>query len=146
MNSAGSAYLRRVAVVVGLALSTSLANGCATRGVEFAVDKIPRIEKGKTTRDEVDGWFGRPVSLEQRPSGFTVYRYLHEEETTRDTGFFTRVAAFVGRFFGYGGYGSPLNVRYSNRVRHELVIAFDPDGVVTSYGYERTEIPSKQIY
>jgi len=146
MISAGSAHVRRSAAIAGLALWTAVAGGCATRGVEFAADKIPRIEKGVTTRDDVEGWFGRPVSLEQRPSGFAVYRYLHEEETTRDTGFFTRIAAFVGRFFGYGGYGSPLNVRYSNRVRNDLMIAFDPDGIVTSYGYERTEIPSKRIY
>jgi len=31
-------------------------------------------------------------------------------------------------------------------VRHDLIIAFDPDGVVSSHGYERSEIPSKRIY
>ena len=96
--------------------------------------------------EQVDGWFGRPVSLEQRSSGFTVYRYFHEETTTRDTGFFTRIGAFIARIFGYGVYRSPVNVRYQNRVRHELIIAFDPDGVVASNGYERTEMPSKKVY
>jgi hypothetical protein len=86
------------------------------------------------------------VHLEQRPSGFAVYRYLHEERKTRDTGVFTRMAAFIAGFFGFGSYRSPLNVRYDNRIKHELVIAFDPDGIVSSFGYERTEIPSKQIY
>jgi hypothetical protein len=28
----------------------------------------------------------------------------------------------------------------------ELVILFDPDGIVTAAGYERTEIPSKRGY
>jgi len=135
-----------VAALAGVALLPALSTGCATRGAEFAADKIPRIEKGVTTREEVDGWFGRPISVEQRPSGFAVYRYFHEEETSRDTRVFSRIAGFVAGFFGYGGYGSPVNVRYENRVRHELIIVFDPNGIVSSYGYERTEIPSKRIY
>jgi outer membrane protein assembly factor BamE (lipoprotein component of BamABCDE complex) len=146
MISASSPHRRWVAAIAGLALLPALSTGCATRGAEFSVDKIPRIEDGVTTREQVEGWFGRPVSLEQRPSGFAVYRYLHEEETSRDTGIFSRIAGFVAGFFGYRGYSSPVNVRYENRVRHELIIAFDPNGVVSSHGYERTEIPSKRIY
>jgi outer membrane protein assembly factor BamE (lipoprotein component of BamABCDE complex) len=146
MISASIARRRSAVAIVGLALLPAWLSACATRGAHFAVDKIPRIEKGVTTREEVEGWFGWPVSLEQRPSGFAIYRYFHEEETSRDTGIFTRIAGFVAGFFGYRSYGSPVNVRYENRVRHELIITFDPDGVVSSYGYERSEIPSKQIY
>jgi len=146
MPSASIPQRRWFALIVGLALLATSLSGCATRGVDFEIDKIPRIQEGVTTREQVDGWFGRPVSLEQRSSGFTVYRYLHEETTTRDTGLFTRVGAFIASFFGYGGYRSPVNVRYQNRVRHELIVAFDPDGVVSSHGYERTEMPSKQVY
>ena len=146
MPSASSPHRRWVAAIVGLTLLVISPAGCATRGVGFDVDKIPRIQKGVTTREQVDGWFGRPVSVEQRSSGFTVYRYFHEETTTRDTGFFTRVGAFVAGIFGFRGYRSPVNVRYENRVRHELIVAFDPDGVVSSHGYERTEMPSKRVY
>jgi hypothetical protein len=146
MLSASSPHRRWLAAIAGLALLVTSPSGCATRGVDFDIDKIPRIEKGVTTREQVDGWFGRPVSLEQRSSGFTVYRYFHEETTTRDTGFFTRIGAFVARLFGYGAYRSPVNVRYQNRVSHKLIIVFDPDGVVSSHRYERTEIPSKQVY
>jgi len=146
MISASSACRRWAAAIAGVALLQSLSSGCATRGAEFPEDKIPRIEEGVTTREEVEGWFGRPVSLEQRPSGFAVYRYFHEEETSRDTGVVSRIVGFVAGFFGYRGYGSPLNVRYENRVRHELIITFDPDGIVSAYGYERTEIPTKRVY
>ena len=146
MLSASIPHRRWVAVIVGLALLAISLSGCATRGVEFDIDKIPRVEKGVTTREQVDGWFGRPVSLEQRSSGFTVYRYFHEEKTTRDTGFFSRIGAFIAGFFGFRGYRSPVNVRYENRVSHELIVAFDPDGVVSSHGYERTEMPSKRVY
>lgn len=137
---------RLVAASLVLALVATGGSGCKTTGADFDVDKIPRIEKGVTTREQVDGWFGRPVHLEQRPSGFAVYRYYHEEKKTRDTGVFTRMAAFVAGFFGFGGYRSPINVRYDNRIKHELIIAFDPDGIVSSFGYERTEMPSKQVY
>jgi outer membrane protein assembly factor BamE (lipoprotein component of BamABCDE complex) len=146
MPSASSPHRRWVALTVTFALLATTLAGCATRGVEFEVDKIPRLEKGVTTREDVDGWFGRPVSLEQRSSGFSVYRYFHEETTTRDTGFFTRIGAFIAGFFGFRGYRSPVNVRYQNRVRHQLIIAFDPDGVVSSHRYERTDMPSKQVY
>ena len=146
MPLASSPHRRWVAAIVGLVLLATSPSGCATRGAEFDIDKIPRLEEGVTTREQVDGWFGRPVSLEQRSSGFTVYRYLYEEKITRDTGFFTRIGAFIAGFFGYRGYRTPVNVRYENRIRHELIIAFDPDGVVSSHGYERSEIPSKRIY
>jgi len=100
MISASSPHRRWVAAIAGLALLPALSTGCATRGAEFADDKIPRIEEGVTTREEVDGWFGRPVSLQKRPSGFTVYRYLHEEETSHDTGFISRTVGFVASLFG----------------------------------------------
>lgn len=137
---------RWLAALVGLALAASNPPACASRGSQFDIDKVPRIEKGVTTREEVEGWFGPPVSMTQRPSGFAIYRYLHEDETARDTGFFSRVGAFIAGFFGYRGGGAPLNVRYQKTVRHELVLLFDPDGVVKTYGYERTEIPTRRVY
>ena len=48
-----------------------------------------------TTQSQVEGWFGSPVSVKKRPSGVTIYRYLHEDTTSRDTGFFSRVGAFI---------------------------------------------------
>jgi outer membrane protein assembly factor BamE (lipoprotein component of BamABCDE complex) len=135
-----------VATVAGLALLHAPLVSCATRGSRFDADKIPRIEEGVTTRQQVEGWFGTPVSMTKRPSGFATYRYFHEEESVRDSGIFSRIAAFVAGFFGYRGRGAPVNVRYENTVRHELVLLFDPEGIVSSYGYERTEIPSKRVY
>lgn len=131
---------------VGLAVVPFALPGCATRGGSFPTDKIPRIQEHVTTGDEIVDWFGQPVSTRRESSGFSVYRYFHEEEQTRDTGTLTRIGAFIGRFFGFGGYGAPLNVRYRNKIRDELIVFIDPDGIVTSYSYERTEIPSKQIY
>jgi len=146
MAAFSNSHRRWMAAVAGLALLHAPLVSCATRGSSFDIDKIPRIEKGVTTRQQVDGWFGTPVSMTKRPSGFAIYRYLHEEESVRDSGFFSRIAAFVAGFFGYQGRGAPVNVRYENTVRHELLLLFDPEGIVSSYGYERTEIPSKRVY
>jgi hypothetical protein len=139
------AHALRISVVLVLVGSYQLA-GCSTRGSEFPIDKVPRIEEHETTVEEVTGWFGNPVKVRREASGITIYRYIHEEATTRDTGVLSRMGAFIGRFFGFGGYGSPLNVRYRNETHYDLTIFFDPDGIVTSYVYERTDIPSKQIY
>ena len=136
---------RPAAALLALGCAALLA-GCATRGAAFDADKIPRIEEGVTTRAEVEEWFGMPVSIQQRSSGFAIYRYLHEETRSRDSGVLSRIGRFIGRFFGRRGVASPVNVRYENTVRTELVLLFDPDGVVSHFNYERTEIPSREIY
>jgi outer membrane protein assembly factor BamE (lipoprotein component of BamABCDE complex) len=146
MDAIERPHRRQLAALLAGGLLVVASAGCASRGSSFDIDKIPRIEEGVTTREQVDGWFGTPVTIKQRVSGFATYRYLHEESTSRDTGFFSRIGAFIAGFFGYRGRGAPVNVRYKNTVRHELVLLFDPEGVVTRYGYERTEIPSKQVY
>jgi len=135
----------RTLLVAG-SLALALAGGCATRGTAFDVDKLPLIEEGVTTRAEIERWFGRPITVRSRPSGFAIYRYFHEEETRRDTGFFSRIGRLVAALLGRPGVVSPVDVEYKNTVRHELVILFDPDGIVTKVGYERTEIPSKRVY
>jgi hypothetical protein len=132
--------------VLLVAAVLAFAIGCASRGVAFDVDRLPLIEEGVTTRAEIHEWFGRPITVRSRPSGFAIYRYFHEEETRRDTGFLSRIGRLIAALFGYPGVRSPVDVEYKNIVRHELVLLFDPDGIVTEVGYERTEIPSKRVY
>ena len=40
----------------------------------------------------------------------------------------------------------PVDVAYSNKERHVLVVRFDEDGKVIDYTYDRTETPSKRVY
>lgn len=134
------------AAIVLLGLVTALTVGCVTRGSGFPSDKIPRIHEYETSQEEILGWFGNPEQERREASGIVMYRYIHEEETTRDTGVLSRIGVFIGRFFGYGVSGAPLNIRYRNETRYDLTVFFDPDGIVTSYVYDRTVIPSKQIY
>ncbi len=137
----------QVLLVAGLIASTlAPVGGCASRGTAFDVDKLPLIEEGVTTRAEIEQWFGRPIKVRSRPSGFAIYRYFHEEETRRDTGFASRIGRMIAALFGQPGVVSPVNVEYKNTIRHELVVLFDPDGIVIDAGYERSEIPSKRVY
>ena len=129
-----------------VAATLAFAVGCATRGTAFDVDKLPLIEEGVTTRAEIEQWFGPPIKVRSRPSGFAMYRYFYEEETRRDTGFFSRIGSLIAALLGFPGVRSPVDVEYKNTVSHELVLLFDPDGIVTKVGYERTEIPSKRVY
>jgi outer membrane protein assembly factor BamE (lipoprotein component of BamABCDE complex) len=133
-------------LLVACALVLAPGAGCATRGTAFDVDKLPLIEEGVTTRAEIERWFGQPITVRSRPSGFAIYRYLHEEETRRDTRFLSRIGRLVAALLGRPGVASPVDVEYRNTVRHELMLLFDPDGIVTDVGYERTEIPSRRVY
>jgi outer membrane protein assembly factor BamE (lipoprotein component of BamABCDE complex) len=138
---------RRTRLLAGaLAFVLALGLGCATRGSKFDVDKLPLIEEGVTTRAQIEAWFGRPITVRSRPSGFATYRYLHEEETRHDTGFLSRIGRMVAALLGRPGVVSPVDVEYKNTVRHELVVLFNPEGIVVDSGYERTEIPSKRVY
>jgi hypothetical protein len=143
---ASQAFAAGRVVLVACALAIAPPFGCATRGTAFDIDKLPLIEKGVTTRAEIEAWFGRPITVRSRPSGFSIYRYFHEEETRRDTGFFSRIGRLIAALLGRPGVSSPVDVEYRNTIRHELVLLFDPDGIVTEVGYERTEIPSKRVY
>lgn len=126
-------------------LGMVLAAGCATRGVHFDREQVSHIRVGATSEAEILEWFGQPQTLRSRPSGFASWRYLYEEEEIRSTRSITRVLRTIGAFFRIPVF-SPVDVEYRNRIRHELVLAMDPSGVVIDYAYERTEIPSKRVF
>ena len=90
-----------------LALTMTI-GGCITLGREFPVDAISKIQKGKTTRTEIDQLFGSPwrtgVDDGMRTWTYAHYRYsLFGESKTRD-----------------------------------LVIRFDDKGIVASYTFNST--------
>jgi hypothetical protein len=120
--------------------------GCASSGRSFATDKIPRIELGHTTSQQIHDWFGEPISVRTRGSGGSTWQYDHIDTETADTGMATRIGASLSRVFGGPWVRSPVNVAYSNTTRHRLVVRIDSDGLVNDYTYERTERPSKRVY
>ena len=123
-----------------------LALGCASRGVPFDREQVSHIEVGRTDESQLLEWFGEPQTMRSRPSGFSSWRYMHEAQEIRSTRSVMRVLRSIGQFFRLGWLFAPVHVEYRNTVRHELVVALDPAGVVIDYAYERTEIPSKQVF
>lgn len=85
-----------------------LSAGCATVGRDFPAYKVPDIQIGKTTKDEIRGMFGSPwrVGIED---GLDIWTY--------------------GKYkYGISG----------EEDAQDLVIRFDNHDVVTSYSYSTT--------
>jgi outer membrane protein assembly factor BamE (lipoprotein component of BamABCDE complex) len=141
-----SGLVAGLAAIALLAGSWVLPSGCASRGARFDVDLLPRIERGVTTRAEIRAWFGRPVSERAWGSGGSTWRYFHEEETRHDTGMLRRIVRSIASIFGLRVFVPPLDIAYTNTVRHELEVFFDDEGLVEDYVYEREETPSKRVY
>lgn len=127
-------------------LSLALVAGCASSGRKFQTDSIPKIEPGRTTDNQIRDMFGEPVSVRTRGSGGSTWRYDFRERRTADTSFFSRLGGFIAALFGVRGVRSPVNVAYSNEIRHQLTVVFHRDGVVDDFTYDRTENPSQRVY
>lgn len=99
---------RIVPLVAGFLLAIFLA-GCASVGHKFPADRVPELEMGKTTREEVRTIFGDPwrTGIEDGLPTWTYgkykYRLIGDDSTT------------------------------------DLVIRFDANGVVRSYTFNTTE-------
>lgn len=94
----------------GLTLALGLlAVACANVGQDFPTDRVPEIQPGETTREQVRTWFGPPwrTGMEDGYRTWTYGRY--------------RYSLF-----------SPVRAR-------DLVVKFDEDGVVRSYTFNSTE-------
>ena len=99
-----------IAICLGL-----LALGCLTVGAEFQDADIPAIERGETTKEQIEDWFGPPYQrgLEDGQETWT-YLYLKR----------------------------PLSGKTLSR---ELHIRFDEQGKVESYSYTTNagELPAR---
>lgn len=129
--------------------AASLALACSSRGVPFATERIGEIEPGVTRADDLRSWFGEPVGMERRSSGWATWRYVHEERAERDTGTVARVVAWLGYVFGLRtplAARPPVNVVSGDTTRHELEVFLDAAGVVRDYRYAREEIPDRRVY
>ena len=91
---------------LGLVLAAALGlAGCLTVGREFPTSEIGHLQIGKTTRDDVQRMFGEPWR-----SGIEDGR----------------------RTWTYGHYRYKL---FGTTETRDLVVRFDPNGVVASYTY-----------
>jgi hypothetical protein len=94
-----------IARVTGCAVLVAVLSACLTVGRDFPVDQVGQIAIGKTTRDEIHQMFGVP------------WRTGLEDGR---------------RTWTYGHYRYKLIGTTETR---DLVVRFDPNGVVASYTF-----------
>ena len=124
----------------------ALAAACASSGHKFSADNLPRVVEGQSTQKDVREIFGEPTTIRIDSRGHSTYRYFYAERHSADTGFFTRIGVFIARVFGRWWPNPPFGVRHTTEIRHDLLVAFDAEGVVERYTYERTERPTTEVY
>ncbi len=98
--------LRVAAWLVAAMLASA---GCATIGHKFAVENVPKVSIGETTRSDVAKWFGPP--------------WRTGLEDGRET-------------WTYGHYRYSL---FGPDVTRDFVVRFDANGKVASYTFSSTE-------
>ncbi|MBW2413520.1 MAG: outer membrane protein assembly factor BamE [Deltaproteobacteria bacterium] len=118
---------------------------CATRGTDFDVDRVPMIQQGVTTQEDIRRWFGEPNTVRSRGSGISAWTYTYQETETHDTETLVRIGEFIASLFGQRVVTPPLGVAYEQETEHELLVFFDREGVVSEYEYTRRHMPSRRV-
>lgn len=92
--------------------------GCATSGRKIDQAAADKIEKGKTTKEQVVALIGSPESISRSSNGDTTYIYNYIRATAKPINFVPIVGAFA----------------QGADVQHQMyMVTFDPKGIVKSY-------------
>jgi len=99
--------------------------GCtsATSGTMQSQDKLSQIQKGVTTRSEVETLLGPPTSVTSEPDGTTVMLYVAGEVNTQND--FSWMIPVAGAFI-------PQHNSTSQRMQ-QITVTLDASNVVTDY-------------
>jgi len=92
--------------------------GCVSSGRKIDQSAADKIEKGKTTREQVVNLIGSPDHITRTGNGDTIFMYNYMRIAAKPASFIPYVGLFVG--------GSNL--------QHQMyMVTFGPDGVVKDY-------------
>ena len=103
--------MKRYALLLGVLVLAVVMVSCASVGRNFDSTKVPMVEIGKTTKADIEAWFGMPYQttlLSNMPSG-GVLRYTYTSAKA-----------------SYGGMKSSGKT---------LVVDFDKNNIVVDKGY-----------
>ncbi|MBI2881316.1 MAG: outer membrane protein assembly factor BamE [Candidatus Tectomicrobia bacterium] len=104
--------MKRIVQSLALVLLAALVVGCAARGRDFDQQVVLRIEKGKTTKAQVQDWLGSPHERGMQGEFETwTYRFM------KNLGPFTQEQT------------------------KELTVWFEKAGVVNTYSYTTNHAP-----
>lgn len=105
--------MKQSIVIISL---TTLLCGCASSGRRFDTQAAAQIQKGTTTKAQVQQLVGLPQQIGKDSDGNETWSYLYSRSTTKGSTFIPIAGAFMGG---------------ANVQNQSLVVKFGPDGVVT---------------
>ena len=91
--------------------------GCATVGRKIDVDAVNRIEKGKTTRQQVLASIGSPDQVTRDGDGNTTYTYMYMRSQVKAESFIPIYGDFAGG---------------TNTQNQTVIVTFGKDDIVTN--------------
>lgn len=89
--------------------------GCASVGRKIAQEEVDKIQKGRTTRAQVDQLLGSPDHVTKDGDGNVTYEYVYAYAQAKGESFIPVYGAFAG----------------GTKVQSQTVrVTFGPDGIV----------------
>lgn len=110
-------------LLAALYVTAALGLGCSSSGKEMNQSSVSQIQKGVTTRQEVESQLGPPTSTSLMPDGRRMMTYMHHESKMHGASFIP----VVGGFFGG-----------ADRRSQVLQIYVKKDGIVEDYEFSDT--------
>lgn len=101
-----------------LVLVIGLLSGCASTGRKIDQSAADKIEKGKTTKQEVIGLIGSPDRIMRRGNGETTFTYSYARATAKPATFIPIFGPLVGG---------------ANVQSQMFMVTFNSDGVVKDF-------------
>lgn len=92
--------------------------GCASVGRKIDQSAVNKIEKGKTTREQIGTLLGSPDHIMTLGNGDVMYSYGYMRATAKPATFIPIVGAFAG--------GADVQTQ-------NLIVTFSPDGLVKNF-------------
>jgi outer membrane protein assembly factor BamE (lipoprotein component of BamABCDE complex) len=111
-------YVSAMVIVFLLGATIICSPGCATVGRKIDVSAVDRIQKGKTTRQEVLNWLGSPDHVRRDGDGIVTYSYMYVRSEVKGESFIPYAGVFVGG---------------SETESQSVTVTFGPDGIVKDF-------------
>ena len=104
--------------IMTLVLMACFVAGCASVGRKIDQSAADKIEKGKTTKEQVINLIGSPDQITRRGNGDTIFMYTYARATAKPASFIPIFGPLVG----------------GAKVQHQMfMVIFGSDGVVRDF-------------
>ncbi len=111
--------------------------GCASQSRLLREERVAEIQPGATHREEIRSWFGSPDAVRVESSGRAHWGYQRANRGFARGPVGRWLLAPVSTFFEEYVFFPPSPTRGAELLRDRLDVAFDADGLVTRFEFER---------